>query len=315
MPLISAQKAAAFRCFAGASGKPAIEVIHRIPNGPVHRGDSLHWPLDDILAGLEEGLRKAAAAAPEGIASIAVDSWAVDYVRLAPDGQPLAPAILLSRRAHCRPPRKPRTRSFRPADLFQRTGAQPHAHQHRLPVACRSAAGVDSHAPWVCFPSTCCIGSADAAWPSTPTPPTPAWSISRPATGMRNSFNLLGLSLEAAPPIVRAGTVVGSLQGPLAALDAFRETQLIAPACHDTASAIAGIPSSLESTALHLLRHVVAGGHAHRRSRDDRTKLSSARYTNLGAAGGGLCSTRSSTACGCSSSAWMHGQRRAGLED
>ncbi len=67
-------------------GKPQIEVIHRIPNGPVHRGDTLHWPLDTILAGLEEGLRKAAAAAPEGIASIGVDSWAVDYVRLAPDG-------------------------------------------------------------------------------------------------------------------------------------------------------------------------------------------------------------------------------------
>ena len=49
----------------------------------------MHWPLGAILAGLEEGLRKAAQAAPEGIASIAVDGWAVDYVRLAADGKPL----------------------------------------------------------------------------------------------------------------------------------------------------------------------------------------------------------------------------------
>src|SRR6202012_4738633 len=48
-------------------------------------GDHLHWPLDRILAGLDEGLRKAAAAAPEGIRSIAVDGWAVDNVRLASD--------------------------------------------------------------------------------------------------------------------------------------------------------------------------------------------------------------------------------------
>ncbi len=78
-------------------GNPAVEVIHRIPNGPKHRGESLYWPLKQILAGLEEGLRKAAAAAPEGIASIGVDSWSVDYVRLAPDGSMLSRAFLLSR--------------------------------------------------------------------------------------------------------------------------------------------------------------------------------------------------------------------------
>ena len=30
--------------------QPTIELIHRIPNGPVHRGTSLHWPLETILA-------------------------------------------------------------------------------------------------------------------------------------------------------------------------------------------------------------------------------------------------------------------------
>ena len=27
------------------NGNPAIELIHRFPNGPIHRGASLHWPL------------------------------------------------------------------------------------------------------------------------------------------------------------------------------------------------------------------------------------------------------------------------------
>ena len=47
----------------------------------------------------------------------------------------------------------------------------------------------------------------------------------------------------------RPGTDIGQLQGPLASLPAFRETRLIVPACHDTASAIAGIPGQGEDWA------------------------------------------------------------------
>ncbi len=57
--------------------------------GQCGAASSLCWPLTRILAGLEEGLRKAAVAAPEGIASIGVDGWSVDYVRLSPDGKML----------------------------------------------------------------------------------------------------------------------------------------------------------------------------------------------------------------------------------
>ena len=44
--------------------QPTIEVIHRIPNGPAHRGASLTWELERIATGLEDGLRKAAVALP-----------------------------------------------------------------------------------------------------------------------------------------------------------------------------------------------------------------------------------------------------------
>src|SRR3974390_3145448 len=70
-------------------GQPEIKEVHRIPNGPRTRGSSLHWPLEAILAGIKAGLRNAADSAPEGIASVAVDGWAVDYVRLDEDGNPL----------------------------------------------------------------------------------------------------------------------------------------------------------------------------------------------------------------------------------
>ena len=70
---------------------PRIEMLHRIANGPVQVGQHLRWPLDRILSGIEEGLRKAAAQAPEGIRSIAVDGWAVDLVRINEGGKPIYP--------------------------------------------------------------------------------------------------------------------------------------------------------------------------------------------------------------------------------
>src|SRR5580658_752921 len=132
-------------------GQPGIEVVHRIPNGPIRQGKSLHWPLESTLAGIDEGLRKAAQAVPEGIASIAVDGWSVDYVRLAPNGQPLRPPFCY---------RDERTESIKqitdkltlPTELFARTGAQPHRINTVYQLLADSAAGIDSRAPWVMLP-------------------------------------------------------------------------------------------------------------------------------------------------------------------
>lgn len=228
--------------------KPKIEVIHRIPNGPVHRGASLHWPLDNILAGLEEGLRKAAQAAPEGIASIGVDSWGVDYVRLAPDGSPL-------REPFCY--RDERTVASKeaadliipPFEIFQRTGAFPMRLNTVYQLLADPAAGIDAHVPWVMMPEFI-LHWLGARRVSEYTHATHTGLVDLKTRDWSSEvFRLLDIPIDAAPPIVHAGTVVGRVTGPLAALDAFRETQLIVPACHDTASAIAGIPTNLGSAA------------------------------------------------------------------
>jgi rhamnulokinase len=52
-------------------------------------------------------------------------------------------------------------------------------------------------------------------------------------------FARAGLNLAVAPRIVAPGTVIGSVRGELAQWDAYGQTRLIAPACHDTASAVA----------------------------------------------------------------------------
>ncbi len=227
---------------------PAIELIHRIPNGPVHADGALRWPFDRLLAGLEDGLRKAAQAAPEGIASIAVDGWAVDYVRLGNDGQPLAnPYCYRDERTIAS--KKAADELALPEWMFRHAGAQPLRINTVYQLLADPAAGIDPHAPWVNLPEYVLyrLGGRRVAEYTNATHTglvdieTGDWSGSL--------LQVLDIRRESLPPIVPPGTVVGKLSGPLAELPAFRDTDLIVPACHDTASAIAGIRTPLDGTA------------------------------------------------------------------
>jgi rhamnulokinase len=265
--------------------RPTITEVHRIPNGPVQRASSLHWPLDSILSGIEAGLRKAATEAPEGIASIAVDGWAVDYVRLDPDGLPLHDPFCYRDERTIEAKHKADA-LLPPDEAFRRTGAQP----LRINTLYQLLADAESEqrAPWLCLPEFVLywLGAPRVAEYTNAT----HTGLVDLATGnwAPEIFAILGLRIEAAPRIVSPGSRLGGLQGPLSALPAFRNTELIAPACHDTASAIAGIPADLDSTAYicsgtwsligTLVSEPIATPHA-----------LAARYTNQGAAAGGFC--------------------------
>jgi rhamnulokinase len=275
------------------NGKPAVEVIHRIPNGPRHRGDTLYWPLKQILAGLEEGLRKAAAAAPEGIASIGVDSWSVDYVRLAPDGKMLCEPFCY-RDERTVKSKQTADAIISPFDIYQRTGAFPIGLNSVYQLMADPAAGpegkdprIDKRAPWVMFPEFVLYWlSGRRVGEYTNASHTGLVNL-KTGTWDAELFEMLGLAVEAAPPIVTTGTVLGPIKGPLAALDAFRTTQIIAPATHDTASAIAGIATDLSSAAY------ISSGTWSLVGTITQTPVTTrhafdAGYTNIGAAGGGL---------------------------
>lgn len=228
--------------------QPKIEVIHRIPNGPVHRGDSLHWALDVILGGLELGLRKAAQAAPEGIATIGVDSWGVDYVRVKPDGHPLREPFCY-RDERTMVSKDAADKIIPPIELYRRTGAFPTRINTVFQLLADPAAGIDPSTNWVMMPEFV-LTWLGARRVSEYTHATHTGLVDlKSGDWSPEVFSELGLPIEAAPPIVRAGTFVGELQGPLATLDAYKHTKLVVPACHDTASAIAGIPKDMSSTA------------------------------------------------------------------
>jgi rhamnulokinase len=96
------------------------------------------------------------------------------------------------------------------------------------------------------------------------------------------------LSLQAAPELVETGTDLGRLRGALGAHHAFKQTRLIAPACHDTASAVAAIAMDGDDWA-----YISSGtwsliGTLLEEPVTTRDAYSSG-FTNLGAAGGRIC--------------------------
>ena len=66
-------------------GYVELDEIHRFANEPVKLNDGLHWNALGIFAEVKEGLRKAVENV-EGIESVGIDSWAVDFALLDRDG-------------------------------------------------------------------------------------------------------------------------------------------------------------------------------------------------------------------------------------
>jgi len=56
----------------------ALTEVHRFPNDPVRLLDTLHWDVLRLYAETQAGLRAALARRPD-LASVGIDSWAVDY--------------------------------------------------------------------------------------------------------------------------------------------------------------------------------------------------------------------------------------------
>ena len=229
---------------------PSLQLVHRVTNAPVEIGDHLHWNLSLLCTAADEGMRRCAAIATEGIAAVGVTGWAVDYVRL--NGNFAAASSGSGRPKPMADPfcyRDMRTNSAMealhakiPADrLYALTGIQVLPINTLYQLYADGIAGIPANLPWLNLPEYLLY-----RWGAKPVAEyTNATHTSLVSLGKQQwsqeIFDAAGLDISAAPAIVAPGSIVGRLQGPLAELPSLRNTLLIAPACHDTASAIAGI--------------------------------------------------------------------------
>ena len=185
-------------------------------------------------------LVQCAEVAKEGIKSIGVDGWAVDYVRLDANGPAIAnPFCYRDKRTLTA---ESALNSIISAERMREiTGIQ----ISPINTAYQLFANEPQHrtCPWLNLPEYILFWLGGRAVAER-TNATHTQMVGLDGTWSTEILRAIEESPASAAPIVEPGTDVGRLQGELASLGAFVDTRLIAPACHDTASAIAAIPDT-----------------------------------------------------------------------
>jgi len=268
-------------------GQSQIRVIHRFPNAPIATQEGLRWDIGRIFDGVKDGLRLCAEAAAEGIAAIGVDGWAVDYVRLNENGDAIADPFCY-RDERTQDAEKKVHEIIAPSRLYSLTGIQLLGLNTLYQLYADKLAGRSPSTAWLNLPEyvTYRLGGRRVAEYTNSTH-TQLVSLGG-QEWCDEIFQSLGLDISAAPQIVPTGSIVGSFRGVLGKLPALRDTKLIVPACHDTASAIAAIPASGEDWAFissgtwSLVGTVLSSPCVSEEARQMN-------FTNLGGAGRSIC--------------------------
>ena len=267
-------------------GNPQISLVHRFPNSAREVNGCLRWDLKMIEAGLDEGVRRCAAIAEEGVRSIAVDGWAVDYVRLDVEGEPTDDPFCY-RDERTVEAERALHRKITPKRLRELTGVQLLRINTLYQLYADALEGLPPRR-WLNLPEYML-----SRWGGTPvsefTNATHTQMVGlHHKQWCREIFDAAELDLACAPKLVPPGTTVGKLSGPLAEFPALRDTVLIAPACHDTASAIAGIPAGGDDWAyISSGTWSLVGTLIDTPCNDEAAAKEN--FTNLGAVGGPIC--------------------------
>lgn len=222
--------------------KLILEEIHRFPNDPVRYNGELHWDLPRLWHEMQTGLQKAAERG-EPITSVGVDTWGVDYALVGEKG------ALLDNPFHYRDSRTQgmveevcgRVSGER---IYDATGIQfmalntlyqLYAASRRTPGVLRAAQALltvpDLLNFWLSGVLACEYTNAT----------TTQFMDRKTRSWASDLLGDLEIPTHFLQPIIQPGSVLGPLRAELAQLDALKKTWVIAPACHDTGSAVAAV--------------------------------------------------------------------------
>ena len=227
-------------------GRLTLSEVHRFPNVPVRIFDGLHWNVLDLFSGIKTAIGRAARDGAS-VAGIGIDSWAVDYGFISPGPE----GRLVGLPYHYRDGRTDGVmeRAFGVVsrrEIFQHTGIQflqfntlyqLLAAKEREPWALEAAEKLLMIGELFIYFLT---GRKVAEFTNATTtqlfdPRTKAWAS--------ELFRRFELPVDLMPEVVPPGTVVGELLPAVAGELDVPRIPVIAPAVHDTGSAVAGVPA------------------------------------------------------------------------
>ena len=196
---------------------------------------NLCWPIDKIEEEMRRGIEQAAALAP--IASVGVDSWGVDYVLLDAGLRRVGNAVCYrDNRTHGMIERV--TEQIPAEEIYRRTGIQfqPFNTLYQLAAMAAQAPQQLSQARHLLMIPDYQHYRLSGVLANEYTDATTTQLLNLKGEWDADLFATAGLSRILMKPTVEAGTVLGPLQ-----MDG-RTAKVVAPATHDTASAVAGTP-------------------------------------------------------------------------
>lgn len=223
-----------------------LEEVHRFPNGPVALNGTLRWDLlrlwEEIQCGLALGARKFGA----DIVSVGVDTWALDYVLMSRSDELLGLPFCY-RDARTRGLVEETLRRIPRREIFGATGLQFMeintlyqwiAHWRASPEVFDAAATFLMIPDWLNW----CLSGVKACEFTNATTTQFLDPVSR--TWARGLLERLELPTHFLPDLVSPGTRLGVVTDSVRRRTGLGPVSVVAPATHDTGSAVAGVPSS-----------------------------------------------------------------------
>ena len=228
-------------------GRISIQEIARFPNDPVFvnelDGPSMHWDILAVWSAMRSALECLPARGIDHLDAIGVDTWGVDYALLGEQH------TLIGNPYHYRDSRtdgvvdrviarvgRDRIYGITGIQFMQiNTLYQLYAANERAPQLLQASHALltipDLFNFWLSGRVTCEYTNAT----------TTQFLDSRTRDWSHELLGELGIPTHMLAPVVQPGTVLGPLVADLARLPGLAKTKVIAPACHDTGSAVAAV--------------------------------------------------------------------------
>jgi rhamnulokinase len=218
-----------------------LEELHRFPNPGVRVLDGLHWDVLRLWEEIQTGLRKAA---PEKPVSAGVDTWGVDFALLDRAG------ALVSNPYHYR---DSRTNGLLPKvldiasreEIFSHTGLQFMEINTLFQLySMKNSAALDSADALLMMPDLFHYWMTGIKVCELTDATTSQFYDPRKKTWAKPLLEKLGLPTGILREVVQPGTKLGPMLGGVAAACGLNGLSVVAPASHDTGSAVAATPAT-----------------------------------------------------------------------
>ncbi len=225
--------------------KIKLEEVHRFPNGAVEKDGTLRWDFDNLFTQIKKGIGLAVKQAGAQVWGIGVDSWGVDFGLLDADGKLIEDPYNyrdsrtdgMMEKAFEKMPKR---------QLYENTGLQfmqINTLYQLLSMKSNSAAALAKTKNLIFTADLYAYHLCGKAYGEYSLASTSQLMDMRTGQWSKPLFDALSLPIGIMPKIVTAGTVVGQLKRDIQTELNCGPIPVIAVGSHDTASAVAAVPS------------------------------------------------------------------------